>query len=305
MSGTDYIKHYFDYSKAIPFFLISLCGLVLVMGVILVIARIREALDEQHPEESIDEADFRIEEARASGSRAGYVRGSRSGSREAEDDLDAYEEPFQAGSRRSRRMDIRPLQFVERFYEMAFASTSVLLILSLYYIIGDRVSLRKVNELWNSYKDWILILFLLVSMLLNRFLDRVLVPLRHITAKQRASIRLVSAIYIVLILLYIRFIYNSPNYDNLILYFVTLVIGRFLYFDVTWEGFKSDMSGIFNNFPYLCLMAAYSALVVWYGFHSGFLLKSNGVLVSTLIAHLFMDAAIFIIDKTRILHFIL
>jgi hypothetical protein len=158
----------------------------------------------------------------------------------------------------------------------------------------------SINAMWNDYKDWLLLLFLILSMLLNRILDRILVPMRHIDAKQRASMRLVSSIYVVFILFYIRFIYESYNYESLIIYFVMLVVGRLLYFDVTWEGFKSDITGIIKNFPFVILMGAYTAGVTWYGFHSGFLLKANGVLVSTLIAHLFMDVCIVLFDKSRL-----
>ena len=194
----------------------------------------------------------------------------------------------------------RPLEFIESFYELVFASTSILLLLSLYYIIGDRINVDSINAMWNDYKDWLLLLFLMLSMLLNRILDRILVPMRHIDAKQRASMRLVSSIYVVFILLYIRFIYESYNYESLIIYFVMLVVGRLFYFDVTWEGFKSDITGIVKNFPFVILMGAYTAGVTWYGFHSGFLLKANGVLVSTLIAHLFMDVCIVLFDKSRL-----
>ena len=55
--------------------------------------------------------------------------------------------------------------------------------------------------------------------------------------------RLVSSLYIVLILLYIRFIYEDTNYDDLILYFVTLAVGRFLYCDFYCKGLCADPSG--------------------------------------------------------------
>lgn len=276
MEYFNYIEHYFDMASAVPFFLVSLAGLILVMGVILVLARIRQELD----------------------------RHSASSTTVGEDnspDLDANARPHS----RARRplldpVDTRPYEFIESFYEMAFASTSILLLLSLYYIIGDRINLHTVSKVWNQYKDWVLIGFLLVSMLVDRIFDRVLVPLRYISAQKRGSVRLMASIYVMLILLYIRFIYEDYNYENLILYFVMLVIGRLVYFDVTWEGFRNDCLGLFRNLPVLLLMSAYSAAVVWYGFTSGFLMKANGVIVSTLIAHLFMDICIFLFDRSRI-----
>lgn len=276
MEYFNYIEHYFDMASAVPFFLVSLAGLILVMGVILVLARIRQELD-------------RHSATPPAAAEANAV------------DLDADARPHS----RARRplldpVDTRPYEFIESFYEMAFASTSILLLLSLYYIIGDRINLHTVSKVWNQYKDWVLIGFLLVSMLVDRIFDRVLVPLRYISAQKRGSVRLMASIYVMLILMYIRFIYEDYNYENLILYFVMLVIGRLVYFDVTWEGFRNDCLGLFRNLPVLLLMSAYSAVVVWYGFTSGFLMKANGVIVSTLIAHLFMDICIFLFDRSRI-----
>lgn len=278
MEYFNYIEHYFDMASAVPFFLVSLAGLIFVMGVILALARIRQELD-RHGASSVAAA---AEEANAV-------------------DLNVHTHPH---SRARRPMldpvDTRPYEFIESFYEMAFASTSILLLLSLYYIIGDRINLHTVDKVWNQYKDWVLIVFLLVSMLVDRIFDRVLVPLRYISAQKRGSVRLMASIYVMLILMYIRFIYEDYNYEHLILYFVMLVIGRLVYFDVTWEGFRNDCRGLLLNLPVLLLMCAYSAIVVWYGFTSGFLLKANGVIVSTLIAHLFMDICIFLFHRSRI-----
>lgn len=276
MEYFNYIEHYFDMASAVPFFLVSLAGLILVMGVILVLARIRQELD-------------RHSATPPAAAEANAV------------DLDADARPHS----RARRplldpVDTRPYEFIESFYEMAFASTSILLLLSLYYIIGDRINLHTVSKVWDQYKDWVLIGFLLVSMLVDRIFDRVLVPLHYISAQKRGSVRLMASIYVMLILMYIRFIYEDYNYENLILYFVMLVIGRLVYFDVTWDGFRNDCLGLFRNLPVLLLMSAYSAVVVWYGFTSGFLMKANGVIVSTLIAHLFMDICIFLFDRSHI-----
>lgn len=310
MEYFNYIEHYFDMASAVPFFLVSLAGLIFVMGVILALARIRQELD-RHGASSVataDEAnaadlDAQLRpQSRTRHQYADRIDDSLSG-REHWPDTDPGTETRPHS--RARRplldpVDTRPYEFIESFYEMAFASTSILLLLSLYYIIGDRINLHTVSKVWNQYKDWVLIGFLLVSMLVDRIFDRVLVPLRYISAQKRGSVRLMASIYVMLILMYIRFIYEDYNYENLILYFVMLVIGRLVYFDVTWDGFRNDCLGLFRNLPVLLLMSAYSATVVWYGFTSGFLMKANGVIVSTLIAHLFMDICIFLFDRSHI-----
>lgn len=310
MEYFNYIEHYFDMASAVPFFLVSLAGLIFVMGVILVLARIRQELD-RHGTSSVaaaDEAnatDLDVQPRPQSRVRHQYADriDDRMNGREHWPDTDPVTEPRPHS--RARRplldpVDTRPYEFIESFYEMAFASTSILLLLSLYYIIGDRINLHTVSKVWNQYKDWVLIGFLLVSMLVDRIFDRVLVPLHYISAQKRGSVRLMASIYVMLILMYIRFIYEDYNYENLILYFVMLVIGRLVYFDVTWDGFRNDCLGLFRNLPVLLLMSPYSATVVWYGFTSGFLMKANGVIVSTLIAHLFMDVCIFLFDRSHI-----
>lgn len=310
MEYFNYIEHYFDMASAVPFFLVSLAGLIFVMGVILALARIRQELD-RHGASSVataDEAnaaDLDVQTRPQSRARYQYADriDDRLNGREHWPDTDSAMDTRPHS--RARRplldpVDTRPYEFIESFYEMAFASTSILLLLSLYYIIGDRINLHTVSKVWNQYKDWVLIGFLLVSMLVDRIFDRVLVPLRYISAQKRGSVRLMASIYVMLILMYIRFIYEDYNYENLILYFVMLVIGRLVYFDVTWDGFRNDCLGLFRNLPVLLLMSAYSATVVWYGFTSGFLMKANGVIVSTLIAHLFMDICIFLFDRSHI-----
>ena len=310
MEYFNYIEHYFDMASAVPFFLVSLAGLIFVMGVILVLARIRQELD-RHGASSVataDEANVADLDAQTrSHSRvrlqyADRIDDSLSGREHWPDTDPATETRPHSRARRPLLdpVDTRPYEFIESFYEMAFASTSILLLLSLYYIIGDRINLHTVSKVWNQYKDWVLIGFLLVSMLVDRIFDRVLVPLHYISAQKRGSVRLMASIYVMLILMYIRFIYEDYNYENLILYFVMLVIGRLVYFDVTWDGFRNDCLGLFRNLPVLLLMSAYSATVVWYGFTSGFLMKANGVIVSTLIAHLFMDICIFLFDRSHI-----
>ena len=310
MEYFNYIEHYFDMASAVPFFLVSLAGLIFVMGVILALARIRQEIDRHGASSAAtaDEAnavDLDAQPRPQSRTRHQYadrIDDSLNG-REHWPDTDPATET-RPHSRARRPLldpaDTRPYEFIESFYEMAFASTSILLLLSLYYIIGDRINLHTVSKVWNQYKDWVLIGFLLVSMLVDRIFDRVLVPLRYISAQKRGSVRLMASIYVMLILMYIRFIYEDYNYENLILYFVMLVIGRLVYFDVTWDGFRNDCLGLFRNLPVLLLMSAYSATVVWYGFTSGFLMKANGVIVSTLIAHLFMDICIFLFDRSHI-----
>lgn len=203
-----------------------------------------------------------------------------------------------AARRITKEHRFKELSIIESFYEMVFSSTSVLFFLCLYYIIDEKIPAAAVY--WQKYQDFLLLAFLVLSVFLTSWLDIVFVELDHIEPAQKASVRLVSSFYIILILLYIKFIYNDDNYDSLILYFVTLAIGRFIYFDFTMDDFLHTVRGVAQNLPLLLLMGGYSGFVCWFGFKTGFLLTSNGVLLSTLLAHIFMDISIFILFRTKL-----
>ena len=184
--------------------------------------------------------------------------------------------------------------FIESFYELVFSSTSILFFLAAYYLIDRYLDIQQYRIIWEKYKDVLLMAFIFMSVFLNSFLDHCLVRLRLIGSEQKAAIRLVSTIYMILIFAYIRFIYDDLNYNELIVYFLGLVIGRFIYFDFTWKDFKKTMKDVWVNLPLLLLILIYSGLMCWVGFTRKFLLTANGVIVSILIAHVFMDISILI-----------
>lgn len=257
-----YIQHYFNFKNAGSFMLVAFSGLAVVLAVILLLARRQQANAREY-----------VQRVNASGHHMDSKKAARA----------------------IRR---RPYILIESFYEMVFSSTSILLFLAIYYILDSRYT--QVSPYWEKYQDVFLLFFLIMSVVVTNMFDLILVNLTHLKSEQKGAVRLVSSLYVVLILLYIRFIYNDTNYNSLILYFVTLFLGRFVYFDFTLKDFKNLLSGVTRNLPLLGLMLAYSAVVCWYGFKVDFLLTSNGVIISTLIAHLFMDLSIIIVHKTKL-----
>ena len=253
-----YVTHYFNAQNAGGFLVVSLIGLIVVLAIVLITAKLQKhyKINIQNPTEA-----------------------------EIAEIEDAHK--------------IKVLSWVESFYEMVFSSTSVLIFLSLYYVLDERIP--QAAYFWNKYQDILLMVFLVCSVFLTFWFDRIFVHLKVLSSEQKASVRLISAFYIILILLYIKFIYNDSNYDSLIFYFIMLAIGRFVYFDSTLDYIKESFANVKRYLPLLVLMGVYSGFICWYGFASDFLLKSNGVIVSTLLAHLFMDVSIFVLDKTRII----
>ena len=93
-----YISHYFDPKNAAPFLLLSFLGLVIVLAIVLITAKIQV-------HQKLNAADYSPRTIR------------------------------QIHSRHRKR----EYNLVERFFEMVFCSTSILMFLSLYYIIDEKI----------------------------------------------------------------------------------------------------------------------------------------------------------------------
>ena len=253
-----YVTHYFNAQNAGSFMAVSLIGLIVVLAIVLLTAKLQKhyKINIENPTEA---------------------------------ELAQIEQTHKT----------KVISWIESFYEMVFSSTSVLIFLSLYYVLDERIP--QATYFWNKYQDILLMVFLVCSVFLTFWFDRIFVHLKMISSEQKASVRLISAFYIILILL--TFLENEILV-SLIFYFVMLAIGRFVYFDSTLDYIKESLKSVVKYLPLLILMGAYSGFICWYGFSSDFLLKSNGVIVSTLLAHLFMDVAIFVLDKIRVVQFI-
>ncbi len=191
---------------------------------------------------------------------------------------------------------------IQRFYEMVFSGASILSFLAIYYLI-DRFSPEgDFRDFWDRYKDMLLLLMICLSIVFNNILDRLIIPLKKISRSEKGSVRLLGMLYVILIFAYIKFIYENDNYDGFIMYFLGLMIGRFIYFDASFRDGIKTMLDALKNFPLLILGLAYTGFMAYTGFTSGYLLVGNGVLVSTFIAHIFMIVAIFIIHHSHFMY---
>ncbi len=199
---------------------------------------------------------------------------------------------------------IRSSELVERFYEMIFSGSSILSFLASYYIIERFVTEGSFRVFWDDHSDLLLLGMIITSCLLNTFLDRVLIPLRNIDKEEKASVRMIAMLYVILIFVYIKFIKENNNYDGFITYFLGLMIGRFVYFDASFGDFIASVKRAGQNLPLMVMGLAYLGIMCYIGFGSKYLLISNGVLVSTFIAHIFMVIAILIIHNTNVLRMI-
>ena len=200
---------------------------------------------------------------------------------------------------RQARFYNRAMNLTERYYEMIFSATSILSFLSAYYLIERFVLEGSFHDFWQAHSDMLLLVMIILSCVINSAFDRVYVPLKNVTTEEKGSVRLIGMLYIILIFMYIKFIYENNNYDGFIIYFLGLMVGRYAYFDSSFQDFVATIRRASHNVPLLLLGLANTGIMCLYGFSAKYLLRSNGVLVSTFFAHLFLCAAIFIVWHTR------
>lgn len=179
---------------------------------------------------------------------------------------------------------------IEKYYELILSITSMLFFIGMFFLVEHKyfaVS-EEFYEIWNKYDDFLLLLALFISIFLINFVDTFIIPLKLLYREEKATLRMMAMIYMLLIFAYIKFIYKNDNYDSIIVYFIIMVVGRFVYFDASFTDFLNIMKNIFLEMPMLLLGLSTTAIVAWYGFSTEYLLKSNGVVLSLWIAHLIL-----------------
>lgn len=192
--------------------------------------------------------------------------------------------------------------YTERYYELMFSATSTLLFTGIYFLINYNYfhMSEAAWAFWSKYDAFILLGLLILSILLINIMDHLIIPLKRIGTSQIGSLRMAGMVYMLLIFAYIKFVDQNSNYDIIIFYFLTMVIGRFVYLDASLSSFTESVKSLTGILPALGLVLLSTALLALYGFSSGYLLRSNGVVVSLFLAHCIVIFEIFLLSSTGV-----
>jgi hypothetical protein len=110
--------------------------------------------------------------------------------------------------------------------------------------------------------------------------------------------------YAIIVLLYLNIIGDESEYTPVMMYYLGLMVGRFVYFDASFLDFLAAMKNMFFSIPMLMLGLGLSGGLAFIGFELGFLLERNYYIVGVIYTHLFLLAAVFIFHHGRnIIHF--
>ena len=210
------------------------------------------------------------------------------------------------------------LSRVQMFYEMVISGTTAIffacsyIIMNHLYVILSDMQAGSYGEpylsfmyIWDNYKDFVLLLFICLSCILGRILDSLLIPLKLIQREEKASIRLLAMFYAIAVLIFLNHIGDESEYSPVMMYYLGLMVGRFIYFDASFKDFLETMgralSNVFMLILGLCLMGG----LCYFGFGYGFLLERNYYIVGVFYTHLFLLAVIFILHHSRIFKLLL
>ncbi len=204
---------------------------------------------------------------------------------------------------------------VQRFYEMIISATSVMSFSCAYVIINHIYSVLQGEvgsaeyekfsafvTIWEGGKDFVLLLLICLSCVLNTVLDKLIVPLKKVDKDEKATVRMLGMFYVIFILLYLNTIGDESQYSPVVLYYLGLMIGRFVYFDASFLDFISALKNMVKNIYLLILGLLLTGLLCYFGFSNGYFLERNYYIVGAFYTHLFMLAAVFILHHSHILH---
>ena len=160
---------------------------------------------------------------------------------------------------------------------------------------------RSLADIWEGGRDFVLLLLICLSCVLNTILDRIVIPLKHTDKDEKASIRLLAMFYVILILVCLNQIGDESEYNPVMMYYLGLMVGRFVYFDASAADFLTAIKNAFKNISLLIMGLLLTLVLCRFGFSKGYLLERNYYIVGIFYTHLFMLAAIFILHHSRIL----
>ncbi|MCR4807942.1 MAG: hypothetical protein K5857_09765 [Lachnospiraceae bacterium] len=206
---------------------------------------------------------------------------------------------------------------VQRFYEMIISATSVMTFSCSYVIINHIYSVLQGEvgsaeyekfsafvSIWEGGKDFVLLLLICLSCVLNSILDKLFIPLKKIDKTEKATVRMLGMFYVIFILVYLNNIGDASEYNPVVLYYLGLMVGRFVYFDASFMDFLEALKNMVKNTYLLILGLLLTGLLCYFGFSKGYLLERNYYIVGAFYTHLFMLAAVFVLHHSHILHLI-
>ena len=189
----------------------------------------------------------------------------------------------------SRKNVNRPYEVCQMVFEILISNTCVIVMMYVYDRIANNVLFLE------KYLGIVMIILIILAIMINNFLDEKLVQ-DMLKKEEKGNIRLLSSCSILLIFFFFKFYFHTAEYDDLLLCYIGLVLGRFIYFDSSLEGIKECFRGLKPYILPLIIGILFTGAILGVEIYLGIITTEN-VFFSLTISHVFILYFIHITKK--------
>lgn len=182
----------------------------------------------------------------------------------------------------------RPYEISQTVFEIIISNTCIILMMYVYYW------LEKNLLFLGKYLGIIMIVLIILAIFLNDFLDKKLKQ-DMINEEDKGNIRLISSCSVILLFLFIKIYFKTMEYDEFILCYIVLILGRFIFFDSTISEFKKSVGNLKEYIIPLVIAFILMTIISWIGLYLEVITTDN-LFTSLIICHL---ALLFFIHITK------
>lgn len=182
----------------------------------------------------------------------------------------------------------RPYEISQMVFEIIICNTCIIVIMYVYYRLAKNLLFLE------KYLGIIMLVLIIIAILLNDFLDEKLKQ-DMIKEEDKGNIRLISSCSIIMLFSFLKIYFKTAEYDEFLLCYIGLVLGRFIYFDSTLKGFIRCVKNLKSYFIPLIIAFLLTGIISGIGLHLE-VIATNNIFISLMISHF---AILFFIHLTK------
>ena len=182
----------------------------------------------------------------------------------------------------------RPYEISQMVFEIIICNTCIIVIMYVYYWLAKNLLFLE------KYLEIIMLVLIIIAILLNDFLDEKLKQ-DMIKEEDKGNIRLISSCSIIMLFSFLKIYFKTAEYDEFLLCYIGLVLGRFIYFDSTLKEFIRCVKNLKSYFIPLIIAFLLTGIISGIGLHLE-VITTNNLFISLMISHF---AILFFIHLTK------
>lgn len=171
----------------------------------------------------------------------------------------------------------RPYEISQMVFEIIICNTCIIVIMYVYYWLAKNLLFLE------KYLGIIMLVLIIIAILLNDFLDEKLKQ-NMIKEEDKGNIRLISSCSIIMLFSFLKIYFKTAEYDEFLLCYIGLVLGRFIYFDSTFKEFIRCVKNLKSYFIPLIIAFLLTGIISGIGLHLE-VITTNNLFISLMISH--------------------